>query len=171
MDRPAEQPAGVRLGLPAEGRGSVAGWGRRFLGVLVDWVIASLIARAFLTSLGAQFGPLLVFFVMHLLLVSTIGMTIGHAVVGIVVRRLDGRPVGFVAGSARALLLSIVIPAVITAQEARPRTDRDGRATTGFLRGAGASAWISGLAWPGGPGGRASGRCPWAPGDGCRRGP
>jgi uncharacterized RDD family membrane protein YckC len=118
------QPAGVRLGLPVEGRGSVAGWGRRFLGVLVDWVIASLIARAFLTSLGAQFGPLLVFFVMHLLLVSTIGMTIGHAVVGIAVRRLDGRPVGFVAGFARALLLSIVIPAVITDPDRRGLHDK-----------------------------------------------
>jgi uncharacterized RDD family membrane protein YckC len=121
---PPDAPAGVRLGLPAQGRGSVAGWGRRFLGVLVDWIVAGVIARAFLSGLGAQFGPLAVFFVMHLLLVSTIGTTLGHAVAGIAVRRLDGRPVGFVAGAARALLLSIVIPAVVTDPDRRGLHDK-----------------------------------------------
>lgn len=114
----------MRLGLPAQGRGSVAGWGRRFLGVLVDWAVASVIARAFLSGLGVQFGPLLVFFAMHLLLVSTIGTTLGHAVAGVVVRRLDGRPVGFVAGAARALLLTLVIPAVVTDPDRRGLHDK-----------------------------------------------
>ncbi|MEW1957980.1 RDD family protein [Kineococcus sp. NPDC059986] len=110
---PPVLPPGVRLGLPATGPGSVAGWGRRILGLVVDWVIATLVARTVLEGLGRDLGPLLVFFAMHLLLVSTIGMSIGHAVVGIAVRRLDGRPVGLAMGALRALLLTLVIPAVV----------------------------------------------------------
>ena len=36
---------GRDLGLPPSGPGSVAGFGIRFVGVLIDWGIASLIAR------------------------------------------------------------------------------------------------------------------------------
>jgi len=122
---PAEHvPAGVGLGLPASGSGSVAGWGRRFLGLLIDWVIATLVARAFLSGLGRDLGPLAVFFLMHVLLVSTIGMSIGHAITGIVVRRLDGRPVGFALGIARAILLTLVIPAVVYDGDRRGLHDR-----------------------------------------------
>ncbi|WP_432565004.1 RDD family protein [Kineococcus sp. SYSU DK003] len=119
-----DQPAGVRLGLPREGPGSVAGWGRRFLGLLVDWVVATVVARAFLSGLGRDLGPLLVFFLMHVLLVSTIGMSIGHAVTGIAVRRLDGRPVGFALGAARAILLTLVIPAVVYDHDRRGLHDK-----------------------------------------------
>ncbi|GAB3453867.1 RDD family protein [Kineococcus endophyticus] len=124
---PAEPPAqapGVRLGLPATGSGSVAGWGRRILGLVVDWVVATLVARTVLEGLGRDLGPLLVFFVMHLLLVSTIGMSIGHAVVGIAVRRLDGRPVGLAMGALRALLLTLVIPAVVFDSDRRGLHDK-----------------------------------------------
>ncbi|NAZ83479.1 RDD family protein, partial [Kineococcus sp. R8] len=110
----------------AAGRGSVAGWGRRFLGLLVDWLVASLIARAFVNdALGAQFGPLAVFALMHVLLVSTIGFTLGHFVVGVVVRRLDApRPVGLLRGLFRALLLCLVIPAVVTDADRRGLHDK-----------------------------------------------
>ncbi|MEZ0163987.1 RDD family protein [Kineococcus sp. LSe6-4] len=121
---PPVPPPGVRLGLPATGTGSVAGWGRRVLGLVVDWIVATVVARAFLTGLGRDLGPLLVFFVMHLLLVSTIGMSIGHAVAGIVVRRLDGRPVGLALGALRALLLTLVIPAVVFDSDRRGLHDK-----------------------------------------------
>ncbi|WP_432523081.1 RDD family protein [Kineococcus sp. SYSU DK006] len=116
--------AGVRLGLPATGRGAVAGWGRRVLGLLVDWVAATLIAQAFLPGLGREIGPLAVLVVMHVLLVSTIGTSLGHAVTGIAVRTLDGRPVGFARGTARTLLLVLVIPAVVTDPDRRGLHDR-----------------------------------------------
>ncbi|MGI4893507.1 MAG: hypothetical protein ACRYF3_00130 [Janthinobacterium lividum] len=116
---------GVRLGLPVSGRGSVAGWGRRFLGLLVDWIVASLIARAFLVdALGTQIAPLAVFFVMHVLLVSTLGMSLGHAATGIIVRRLGGGVVGFGRGIPRTILLILVIPAVITDPDRRGLHDR-----------------------------------------------
>ena len=37
---------GNRLGLPEHGPGSVASWGRRILALLLDWLIAGLIASA-----------------------------------------------------------------------------------------------------------------------------
>ncbi|MCI2238559.1 hypothetical protein MO973_10425 [Paenibacillus sp. TRM 82003] len=106
---------GVRLGLPATGSGSVPGWGRRVLGLVVDWALATLIGRAFLQdALGPQFAPLLVFLLMHVLLVSTIGMTIGHAVAGTAVRRLDRpAPVGAARGLLRGVLVVLVVPAVV----------------------------------------------------------
>ncbi|WP_205707525.1 RDD family protein [Kineococcus vitellinus] len=116
--------AGVRLGLPATGRGAVAGWGRRVLGLLVDWGAATLIAQAFLPGLGREIGPLAVLVVMHVLLVSTIGTSLGHAVTGIAVRTLDGRPVGFARGTARTLLLALVVPAVVTDADRRGLHDR-----------------------------------------------
>ncbi|GAA0305025.1 RDD family protein [Kineococcus aurantiacus] len=127
-DDPFPEPApGTRLGLPASGPGSVSGWGRRFLGLVVDWVVASLVARASLSGVGRDLGPLLVFLLMHLLLVSTIGMTIGHAVTGTAVRRLDGRPVGFALGLARAVLVTLVIPAVVYDGDRRGLHDRASR--------------------------------------------
>ncbi|WP_432574908.1 RDD family protein [Kineococcus sp. SYSU DK005] len=106
---------GVRLGLPAAGSGSAAGWPRRFAGLAVDWVLATLIGRFLLGDvLGRDFAPLAVLLVMHWLLVSTLGMTIGHAVAGTAVRRLDApRPVGFARGALRAVLLVLVLPAVV----------------------------------------------------------
>ncbi|NIZ92660.1 RDD family protein [Kineosporiaceae bacterium B12] len=117
---------GVRLGLPAAGRGSVAGWGRRFLGLLLDWVVASLIARVFVNGLlGPQFGPLAVFALMHVLLVSTLGTSLGHFAAGLVVRRLDApRPVGLLRGVYRTLLLCLVIPAVISDADRRGLHDK-----------------------------------------------
>ncbi|WP_432546658.1 RDD family protein [Kineococcus sp. SYSU DK004] len=122
---PREPVPGVRLGLPASGPGSVPGWGRRIAGLAVDWAVATLIARTFLAdSVGTDFGPLLVWALMHLLLVSTTGTTVGHAVAGTVVRRLDGRAVGLARGLARAVLLVLVIPAVVTDPDRRGLHDR-----------------------------------------------
>ena len=125
-ERGGEPEPGVRLGLPATGRGSVAGWGRRFLGLLVDWVVASIISRAFVDDvLGPQFGPLAVFALMHVLLVSTIGTTLGHFAVGVVVRRVDApRPVGLLRGVYRTILLCLVIPAVVSDPDRRGLHDK-----------------------------------------------
>ncbi len=115
----------MRLGLPEQGPGSVAGWGRRVFGIAVDWVLASLIGRVLLGDvLGPELGPLLVFGLMHVLLVSTLGFSIGHFVAGIAVRRLDGRPVGLLRGSLRTLLLLLVIPAVVYDHDRRGLHDK-----------------------------------------------
>src|SRR6478735_7886416 len=81
-------------------RGSIAGFGIRFVGVLIDWGIASLIARGIFgvplpfssppATGGQNFVVLGVFAVMHLLLVGTVGYTIGHRIMGLQVRSLGG---------------------------------------------------------------------------------
>jgi uncharacterized RDD family membrane protein YckC len=103
----------------------VASWPRRVAGLLIDWVIASLIARAFLQHLlGAQVGPLLLFALMHLLLVGSLGFTIGHFVAGTMVRRLDRRPVGLLRAALRTLLLCLVIPPVVYDADRRGLHDK-----------------------------------------------
>ncbi|MDE9366460.1 RDD family protein [Luteipulveratus sp. YIM 133132] len=121
--------AGERLGLPAQGPGSLAGLGPRVVALLIDWAVCSLIAAAFLGyRLGGQgatgFAPLLVFAVENVLLVGTVGFTLGHRVLGMRVTRPDGGVAGPVAGAIRTLLLCLVIPAVIWDRDQRGLHDR-----------------------------------------------
>ncbi|GAA6525808.1 RDD family protein [Intrasporangium sp. DVR] len=120
---------GQRLGLAQEGPGSIARFGRRLGGIVIDWVIALVIARGlFLVPLpfsdqpatGAQnFIVLGIFAVMNVVLVGTLGTTIGHRVMGLQVRSVAGGRATLVQALVRTLLLCLAIPAVIW--------DRDGR--------------------------------------------
>lgn len=126
----------ARLGLPATGPGSMATVGRRVLGLLVDWGIASLISAAFFGF--DEWATLAVFGASTVILVATLGTTIGHRVAGIQVVRLgdlttvllrQGRsgaaagaqatapsvlpPPGLLLGLTRTALLCLVIPAVV----------------------------------------------------------
>src|SRR5690349_5114425 len=123
------QYRGRDLGLPEKGPGSVGGFGIRLVGVLIDWGIASLIARGLFSvplpfsqppaTGGQNFVVLGVFAVMHLLLVGTLGYTIGHRIVGLQVRSLSSGRVMPVQALVRTILLGIFIPAAVW--------DRDGR--------------------------------------------
>ena len=102
---------GERLGLPETGPGSIARAGRRIVAILVDWGIALLISNA---AFGADpWANLAVFAAEQMLLVGTLGYSIGHRLAGIHVVRLGGGPAGPLAAVVRALLLCLVIPAVI----------------------------------------------------------
>jgi uncharacterized RDD family membrane protein YckC len=102
---------GERLGLPESGPGSIARAGRRIVAIMVDWGIAMLISNAAFG--GDSWATLAVFAAEQMLLVGTLGYSIGHRLVGIQVVRLGGGPAGPLAGAVRALLLCLVIPAVI----------------------------------------------------------
>lgn len=115
---------GQRLGLPAEGAGSIARFGRRLVGVFIDWTLCQLIAiGVFRISFGATgvraFVPLAIFAAENLLLVSTLGYTIGHRVVNLQVRSLGPRPLSPAQVAVRTLLLCLFLPAMFW--------DRDGR--------------------------------------------
>jgi uncharacterized RDD family membrane protein YckC len=122
---PTQDFPGQRLGLPPGGRGSVAPMTRRVLALVVDWLLAVLVARTFLESL-ASFGPLVVFAVVQVLLVGTIGFSIGHRLLGLEVLRPDGGPAGPVAALVRTALLALVVPAVIMDEDGRGLHDRLG---------------------------------------------
>ena len=102
---------GERLGLPESGPGSIARAGRRIVAIMVDWGIALLISN--LVFGGDSWANLAVFAAEQMLLVGTLGYSIGHRLVGIHVVRLGGAPAGPLAAVVRALLLCLVIPAVI----------------------------------------------------------
>jgi uncharacterized RDD family membrane protein YckC len=120
---------GRRLGMPERGPGSLARFGRRLVAVSVDWLVCDLIAAAFMGyRLGqgglGSFKPLAVFVLMNLLLVGTLGSTIGHRLLGIRVVRLGGASAGPFLAAIRTVLLAVVIPAVIWDRDTRGFHDK-----------------------------------------------
>ncbi len=102
---------GERLGLPESGTGSIARAGRRIVAIMLDWGLALLISN--FAFGGDSWATLAVFAAEQMLLVGTLGYSIGHRIMGIHVIRLGGGPAGPLAAVVRALLLCLVIPAVI----------------------------------------------------------
>lgn len=116
------------------------GIGRRLVGIGIDWTLSLVISSAFFanTALAASAGPLervflvgnslatlVIWAVQHLLLVSTLGTTIGHRIVGAKVVREDGSsPVGLLGGAIRTVTLVLVIPALFTDEDGRGYHDR-----------------------------------------------
>ncbi len=98
--------------------------------LLADWLLCQLIASAFLGyqlghNTGAQtFAPLAVFAVENLLMVATLGHTIGHRLLGMRVVASGRGYVGFVRAFIRTLLLIIVIPAVVWDADGRGLHDK-----------------------------------------------
>ena len=127
--RDGESYPGSRLGMPQRGPGSVARFGRRLVGVMIDWLLCSLVAAALwgysiTGGDSGSFKPLVIFAVQHLILVGTIGFTIGHRVVGLRVVRLGGGQPGFVPALARTILLVLAIPALIWDRDDRGLHDK-----------------------------------------------
>lgn len=113
---------GQRLGLPAEGSGSVAGFGRRLAAVTIDWLLCLAIATGLLGGDGRT--TLVVFAVENLLLLSTLGTTVGMRVLDLRVMRLDlGRPMPL-AVAVRTVLLCLAVPALIWDRDSRGLHDK-----------------------------------------------
>ena len=127
---------GSRLGLPEDGPGSVATWGRRVVALFVDWLIAGLIASAVtgktMWAGGNDFNTaqLVSFFAMSAILTGLGGATIGHRLLGLrVIRTQPGgtgyaAQVGLLGGAIRAFLLCLIIPAVVYDRDRRGLHDK-----------------------------------------------
>lgn len=107
----AQKWAGERLCLPESGPGSLAKLGRRVLAIGIDWSLALLVSQGF--AGGDSTITLLVFALMQFLFVATLGYSVGHRILGLQVRRLDGLYVGFGRSFIRVFLIMLVIPATI----------------------------------------------------------
>ncbi|HEX5560172.1 MAG TPA: RDD family protein [Nocardioidaceae bacterium] len=124
---PAESApyAGQRLGLPVAGRGSVAGWGRRFLALLVDWIASVLVAAVVvgprvLSSRGWEaWAPMMVFLVEATALTALAGGSFGQLVVRVAVVRSDRRPVSLLAALLRTAMVCLVVPPLIYDRDQR----------------------------------------------------
>ncbi|MBD2758607.1 RDD family protein [Yimella sp. cx-573] len=128
---PGDYP-GKDLGLPKHGPGSIATTGPRAVALIVDWALCSIIAAGLLRySWGepgaGSFKPLLVFILENVLLVGTLGSTMGHRLMGLRLLSVDGQPAGFVQVIVRTLLLALVLPAVIWDKDNRGFHDRIAR--------------------------------------------
>ncbi len=102
----------------------IAGFGRRFVALLIDWVVAML-SVSLLTSTPI-YGPdatasawvLLAFWIEVSVLDATLGFSIGKRVVGICVVGPNGRPIGLRA-FVRTALVCLVLPPLLQNKEGR----------------------------------------------------
>ncbi|KRF06146.1 hypothetical protein ASH00_07715 [Arthrobacter sp. Soil782] len=113
---------GQRLGRPRNGAGSIARPGRRLGALAIDWALCSLISAAFFGYDGT--ATLGIFALEQMLLVGTLGYSVGHRVFGMQVQRLEGTPAGLGAAIVRTLLICLVIPAVVFDEDQRGLHDR-----------------------------------------------
>jgi len=125
-DRAARTP-GIRLGLPADGVGSIARFGPRIGAFVIDGVLSAGVALLFfgVPSAGDPPWSTVVFAVMYVISTALFGQTPGMLVLGLHVLRLDnGGPLGLWRALVRTLLLCLLIPALIADRDYRGLHDR-----------------------------------------------
>lgn len=124
---------GERLGLPKTGRGSVGRLGRRVGALAIDYLAATLIATLFFgydqwqptSEAGVNlFTPMIVFAVLQIVFIATLGGSPGHRILGMRVERVGGGWAGLWRPIVRTALLVLVIPAVIFDTDQRGLHDK-----------------------------------------------
>jgi uncharacterized RDD family membrane protein YckC len=116
---------GARLGRPADGPRSLAAFGRRLVALCVDWIGCLLIANGLLHGLHlGGLGPVLVLFIENVLLVGTLGATVGHRLLGMRVETVPGAAPGVRRAVIRSLLLCLAIPPLLWDADQRGLHDR-----------------------------------------------
>jgi len=113
---------GERLGLPASGPGSVAGFGRRLGAIAIDWLPCSLFAQWF--TLNPGLSALVLFALFTVVSVTAFGRTYGHAAVGLRVAMLDGSRAGFGPAVIRTVLICLAMPPLLINSDGRGLHDR-----------------------------------------------
>lgn len=128
--RAAGDHPGDRLGLPAQGVGSVAGFGRRFAAVLVDWTLAYLIGLQLagpdpLTDPSVGWIVLGVWFLLTVVPVAIFGASAGKTLLGIRVASLDSAAVvGVPRAVLRTALVAVIVPPLARDADGRGWHDR-----------------------------------------------
>ncbi len=124
---PAQQDwPGQRLGLPERGPGAVAGWGRRLLALLIDWILSTLAASALTghsvatpPSGADAWVPLLVFAFEVCVLTMTVGASAGQLVTRVGVQRVAGGRLDPLRSLARTVLICLVFAPLIYNRDQR----------------------------------------------------
>ncbi|MEU6863663.1 RDD family protein [Streptomyces sp. NPDC046876] len=122
---------GQRLGLPQQGPGSAARFGRRLGGVAIDWIACQVIAYGLITGGNAAATgnwTLALFVALSILTLGTVGFTPGKRIVGLRVVSENGGRLGLGRVVLRTLLLALVIPALVWDRDGRGLHDRAARA-------------------------------------------
>jgi uncharacterized RDD family membrane protein YckC len=128
---PNDFQPGVRLGLPADGPGSVASIGSRVGAFVVDAIVANLLAGlpyVFGVHYSADLRGFVIlgaFLLVELIFDALYGQTIGKRLLGIRVIRADGDGLGsFPWLLLRAVLLGLLVPAVVWDRDRRGLHDK-----------------------------------------------
>ena len=119
---------GQRLGMPQQGVGSAAGWGRRFAALFIDWMVATAITLLFLpgvqpSSLTYNFTVLAIFAFEVALLTSLQHASFGQRVMGLRVVSLTGGPLTVGQALVRTALVATVLPALLYDRDRRGLPD------------------------------------------------
>jgi uncharacterized RDD family membrane protein YckC len=113
---------GQRLGLPRDGAGSVAGFGRRIGAITVDWVPCAVLAQ--LVTENPDWSTMVLFALLTVVGVTLYGRTPGHAAFGLRVTTLDGGRPSFGVAVVRTVLLCLVVPPLVVNADDRGLHDR-----------------------------------------------
>jgi uncharacterized RDD family membrane protein YckC len=110
----------------AEGAGrQPAGFGRRLGALVIDSVLAVMVAAAFTYPAAPRLWSAAVLIVSYTFFTGLFSQTIGMRLLGIgVVDVISGRPIGLVRAAVRTLLLQLVLPAAILDRYGRGWHDR-----------------------------------------------
>ncbi|WP_308493867.1 RDD family protein [Microbacterium terrisoli] len=128
---PSEYP-GQRLGLPATGPGSIGRLGRRLGALAIDVATAAVVGYAFFHSTDPVTGLLvadpwaanIIFAIVQIVFIPTIGGSPGHRLVGMRVVRTPGGWVGLWRPIVRTALLFLIIPALVWDSDQRGLHDK-----------------------------------------------
>lgn len=118
---------GQRLGLPEQGSGAIAGWGRRIGALVIDWLICTWAVTQLMLGMNPAerpWVPALVFAAQYLLLVGFMGQTFGHRLTGIRVAAMDGGDPRWLPVLVRTVLLVLAVPPLISDRDHRGLHDR-----------------------------------------------
>lgn len=121
---PAQDYPGQRLGRPDTGPGSVARIGRRFLAILIDWLIALALASLLVSYDLQNLVTLWIWFGVTAVAVGFTGHSLGHFLLGLQVQTMDGYAPGLWRGIIRSALILPVIPVLIMNADQRGLHDR-----------------------------------------------
>jgi len=119
---PPSQWPGERLGMPRSGPGSVGRVGRRLAGIALDWALAVGVSLAFFNY--EEFATLLVFVVLQIVFIPTIGASIGQRIVGLRTVALQGGWIGLWRPAVRTALLVLALPALVWDSDQRGFHDK-----------------------------------------------
>nr|WP_274638351.1 RDD family protein [Microbacterium bovistercoris] len=131
-DATAPSYPGARLGLPENGPTSVARFGRRVAALAIDLATAGLIGYAFFHSTDPVTGVIvadpvatnIVFAIVQIVFIPTIGGSPGHRLVGLRLMRVHGGWVGLWRPLVRTALLFLIVPALIWDADRRGLHDK-----------------------------------------------
>ena len=124
MATTSDKPAALDLA-----RTETASFGRRVLGLLIDWAASTLVASFVVDDLRTDPWPQLgIFVLVHAFFIGLFGQTLGMAVARIrCVSITDGGAVGIPRALLRAVLLGLFVPAMISDGDGRGLHDRAAR--------------------------------------------